>query len=264
MRENTEMHLISKIQLDTFPMFLLMPGCKEPCRIFTSPENKASAQFLSELFRRDDIDDMKSRSLAENGPAIGEIGWLLRVATKSGTSSKRKVMHSGNANSGSSRQDDNPFLLSTTTEGPFTAARSSADTIETGEDIRRKLYQETTMFLVYGQLSDRGKLNRKTGKRDPPTVCFFAHPLVDQASFSEQILLNSRTMEALGHGPDDDDIQPDIDHDNHIQYKDPAVDAIMNGSDDHVNDDGQESGYGSDWIPPFDIKEDDGNYTNTI
>ncbi|KAI8361106.1 hypothetical protein B0O80DRAFT_150134 [Mortierella sp. GBAus27b] len=31
MRENTEMHLISKIQLDTFPMFLLMPGCKEPC-----------------------------------------------------------------------------------------------------------------------------------------------------------------------------------------------------------------------------------------
>lgn len=113
------------------------------------------------------------------------------------------------------------------------------------------------MFLVYGQLSDRGKLNRKTGKRDPPTVCFFAHPLVDQASFSEQILLNSRTMEALGHGPDDDDIQPDIDHDNHIQYKDPAVDAIMNGSDDHVNDDGQESGYGSDWIPPFDIKEDD-------
>jgi hypothetical protein len=33
LRENTEMHLIAKIRLDTFPMFLLMSGCKEPCRM---------------------------------------------------------------------------------------------------------------------------------------------------------------------------------------------------------------------------------------
>ncbi|KAG0348306.1 hypothetical protein BG004_005441 [Podila humilis] len=33
MKEDTEMHLISKIQLTTFPLYLLASGCLCPCRV---------------------------------------------------------------------------------------------------------------------------------------------------------------------------------------------------------------------------------------
>ncbi|KAK3828404.1 MAG: hypothetical protein J3Q66DRAFT_434942 [Benniella sp.] len=251
LRENTEMHLIAKIRLDTFPMFLLMSGCKEPCRIFTSPDSKTSSQFLSELFRHDDIDEMRSRCRAGDGTAVGQTGLLLRVATKSGASTKKKGTFTS-----SLRQDDNPFLSSNTSDGPSTL---STDTTETNEDPRRKLYQDTSMFLVYGLLTDDGRSGRMGSRRDLPTVSFYAHPLTDQVGFSEQMLLNTRTMGNLQRNMDEDksSVDPglsDDDDKDYIQYEDPTVDTIMNGYDD---DEEEASGYESDWTHPLDNEVDD-------
>lgn len=33
-RENVEMHLVARIRICTFPIFLLAPGCAEPCRMY--------------------------------------------------------------------------------------------------------------------------------------------------------------------------------------------------------------------------------------
>jgi hypothetical protein len=32
-KENVEMHLVARIRICTFPIFLLAPGCAEPCRM---------------------------------------------------------------------------------------------------------------------------------------------------------------------------------------------------------------------------------------
>lgn len=120
------------------------------------------------------------------------------------------------------------------------------------------------MFLVYGLLSDDGKSGRKAGKRELPTIAFFAYPLVDQTSFSEQMLLNTRTMGNLQQGaeedrrPADHTLSEEDDNDDYIQYENPAVDSIMNGYDDDDDDDEQESGYESDWTGPFDMEANDG------
>ncbi|KAI1299793.1 hypothetical protein EDD11_006426 [Mortierella claussenii] len=102
-----------------------------------------------------------------------------------------------------------------------------------GYDPRLKLYQETSMFLVYGVLGDKDAVNSSSAV---PTMSFFAYPLVDHAGFSEQMFLNTRYLEQLRQNVDQahtaegllspSDTDPD---DAHIQYDHPMVDSIMNG-----------------------------------
>ncbi|KAF9173955.1 hypothetical protein BGX20_001538 [Mortierella sp. AD010] len=217
MRENTEMHLVAKIRLSSFPFFLLMPGCTEPCRVFASPESKTSADFLKELFDHEDI-----------------IALLLRVASKPGNPSKKKGLLQS-----VSKQDDNPFLQQATRQGG--ASNLSKQVTET-EDPRRKLYQDTSMFLVYGMLVDNNphlatdlENHGKTSHKELPTISFFAYPLVDQTSFSEQILLNTRSLEQIKQDAEDarlsDPLLSGDLKEPYVRYEDPDVDSIMNGSD---------------------------------
>lgn len=96
-------------------------------------------------------------------------------------------------------------------------------------------------------------------RRDLPSVSFYAHPLTDQVGFSEQMLLNTRTMGNLQRNMDKDksSVDPGLSDDirDYVQYEDPTVDTIMNGYDD---DEEEESRYESDWTHPLD-NEVDGN-----
>ncbi|KAG0260077.1 hypothetical protein BG011_002148 [Mortierella polycephala] len=241
--DNTEMHLIAKIQLETFPVFLLAPGCTQPCRVFVSPEFESSALFLRELFSKEEISKLEERTRFSNDQEVGQVSLLLRVTQKPGSAVKRK-----GAMSSLPKEDDNPFLR------PSSASRSTTQTIEetgTCDDPQHRLFQETGMFLVYGTLSSNGGSEvqhdtdfSQADSRDP-TVAFFAYPLVDQANFLEQTLLNSRTLDQLRQDAEENDVADlalSEDTGEFIQFDDPAVDSIMNGSDD-----GSESGYGSDW-----------------
>ncbi|KAG0306122.1 hypothetical protein BGZ98_002938 [Dissophora globulifera] len=219
MRENTEMHLIAKIRLSSFPVCLLMPGCTEPCRVFTSPENKASATCLQELFDHDDIDEMTTRCRAGDGTAVGQIGLLLRLASKPGLNQKRKGMLAGHL-----RQDDNPFLQ----PSRHGHGGSSASTKPT---------------------SDQGK------KDGLPTMSFFAYPLVDQARFSEEVQLNVRAVDRLRQDAEEahkTDLARPAETGKHVIYEDPDVDSIMNGGDG----DGQDSVYRSEWSLSVDMDVD--------
>ncbi|KAF8922940.1 hypothetical protein BGZ58_003559, partial [Dissophora ornata] len=253
MRENTEMHLIAKIRLSSFPIFLLMPGCTEPCRVFTSSESKASAQFLKELFDYDDIEEMKRRCRDGDESVVGQIGLLLRVTSKPGQSTKKKGMLSTLA-----RQDVNPFL-------------QPSGQGEMSDDLKRKVYQETSMFLVYGVLADDEEHShpfnvnsavqgrKSSNKNSLPAISFFAYPLVDQVHFSEQMLLNTRSMDRLKQDAEEarlvDPVQSK-EANTFVQYEDPIVDSIMNGCDD--DDDDQERIYGSEWTcPDMEIDEDE-------
>ncbi|KAF9112705.1 hypothetical protein BGX27_002926 [Mortierella sp. AM989] len=240
MRENTEMHLVAKIRLSSFPLFLLMPRCSEPCRIFTSPESNASADFLKELFDHDDLNEMRGRCQVGDGTAIGQIALLLRVASKPAQSSKKKGLQSS-----VSKQDDNPFLQQTATRQGG-ASNLSKRTADRSEDPRRKFYQDTSMFLVYGMLADNkddninpakdSTHNMKAPHRTLPTISFFAYPLVDHSSFSEQVLLNTRSLEQIKQDAEeawlsDPLLLGDTVDGSHVLYEDPEVDSIMNGTD---------------------------------
>ncbi|KAG0336374.1 hypothetical protein BG000_006631 [Podila horticola] len=61
MKEDTEMHLISKFCLTSFPTYLLAPGCTQPCRVFVDPDAKKSTNFFEDLMDDDDISDMRAR-----------------------------------------------------------------------------------------------------------------------------------------------------------------------------------------------------------
>ncbi|ORZ19186.1 hypothetical protein BCR41DRAFT_421369 [Lobosporangium transversale] len=265
-RENTEMHLIAKIQISSFPIFLLAPGCTEPCRIFTSPESTVSAQYLMELFDQDDIDDMRARCREGGGMAMGQIGLLLRVVKKPGQSSKKKGMLSA-----ASKQDENPFLLSTGNAGTSSPANSTA---EVYEDPRLKLYQETTMFLVYGILDGNSDNNHGyVSETNVPTISFFAYPLVDQVNLSEQIFLNSRSLERLKQDTEaaqfssaDVELFRDniklgasigADAEAYIQYEDPIVNSIMNGSENDDDTNEEDSGHVSHWSAFLDMNVDE-------
>ncbi|KAI7825115.1 hypothetical protein BC939DRAFT_476345 [Gamsiella multidivaricata] len=247
MKENTEMHVIAKISLSNFPFSLLMPGCPEPCRVFVSPESKTSAQFLSEIFDRDDIMDMEMRYCENDGQAVGQIGLLLRLASKSGSNTKRKGMLSNLA-----KQDDNPFLQPSTQEEASGVSKTATDTCD---DHRRKIYQETSMFLVYGVLVDNDQEQDSLESNGRlRTMCFYAYPLVDHEKFLEVVLLNVRSLDRLKQ--EAEDVQLDHhtlseDPETYIQYEDPVKNSIMNGCDNE-----QETGYESDWVSAFDMEVD--------
>ncbi|KAF9348599.1 hypothetical protein BGX26_012999 [Mortierella sp. AD094] len=181
---------------------------------------------------------MKARCQAGDGTAIGQIALLLRVASRPAHPSKKKGLLQS-----VSKQDDNPFLQQTTRQGG--ASNLSKRVTEIPEDPRRKLYQDTSMFLVYGMLMGNKDDNpylamdlehsRKTSHKELPTISFFAYPLVDQTSFSEQILLNTRSLEQIKQDAEDarlsDPLLSGDPNEPYVRYEDPDVDSIMNGSD---------------------------------
>ncbi|KAF8934332.1 hypothetical protein BGZ47_010421 [Haplosporangium gracile] len=245
-KENVEMHLVARIRICTFPVFLLAPGCAEPCRIFTSPDSQASSQFLTEMLNDEDIVYMKEQSAAGIEIAMGSIGLLLRVAPKQGQVGKKK-----SALASSLKQEINPFMM------PVALGSSSdepkADSEFTGEKTgsQRKLFQETSMFLVYGALV---KEKQPTGRHAEPIISFFAYPLVDQASLMDHILLNTRSLDRMKQETEKADLEPERVAEDFVSYDDPVVDSIMNGCDSE-----QESGYSSDRITrkDMDLDEDD-------
>ncbi|KAF9184185.1 hypothetical protein BGZ51_003503 [Haplosporangium sp. Z 767] len=250
--DNTEMHLIAKIQLGTFPVFLLAPGCIQPYHVFVSPEFESSTLFLRELFSKEESSKLEERARLSNDQEVGQVGLLLRVTQKPGSAVKRKGVMSSLP-----KEDDNPFLR------PSSASRSTAQTMEETEmcdDPQHRLFHETSMFLVYGALSNNSgsevqhDTNFSQADNRDPTVSFFAYPLVDQAKFLEQTLLNSRTLNQLRQDAEENDaadLALSEDTGEFVQFDDPAIDSIMNGGDD-----GSESGYGSGWALHTDIDID--------
>ncbi|KAF9124282.1 hypothetical protein BGW39_008315 [Mortierella sp. 14UC] len=247
-KENIEMHLVARIRICTFPIFLLAPGCVEPCRIFTSPDSKTSAQFLTEMLNDEDIAYMKEQLAAGVETAMGSIGLLLRVAPKQGQIGKKKAMSTN-----SLRQEINPFMMPVAL-GPL-GDNAKTDPVPTEENTgsQRKLFQETSMFLVYGALV---KDKQPTNRHAEPVVSFFAYPLVDQASLMDHILLNSRSLDQMKQRIEKAEVEPKRTGalEDFVSYDDPMVDSIMNGCDSE-----QESGYSSDRASRknMDVDEDD-------
>ncbi|KAG0269297.1 hypothetical protein BGZ95_002131, partial [Linnemannia exigua] len=251
-KENVEMHLVARIRICTFPIFLLAPGCAEPCRIFTSPDSQTSAQYLTEILNDEDIAYMQEQLAAGVETAMGSIGLLLRVAPKQGQIGKRKTVSTN-----SLRQEINPFMMPVAV-GP-SGEETKADPIPTEDKAgsQRRLFQETNMFLVYGALV---KDKQPTSRHVEPIVSFFAYPLVDQASLMDHILLNTRSLERMKQETDKAGVEAKPEPagagsvDDFVSYDDPIVDSIMNGCDSE-----HESGYSSDRASPknMDVDEDD-------
>ncbi|KAF9330617.1 hypothetical protein BGZ91_000081 [Linnemannia elongata] len=246
-RENVEMHLVARIRICTFPIFLLAPGCAEPCRIFTSPDSQASSQFLTEMLNDEDIAYMKEQSMAGIETAMGSIGLLLRVAPKIGPIGKKKGASTNNL-----KQEINPFMMPVTL-GPSDDEPKTDPVASTGEKTgsQRKLFQETSMFLVYGALV---KEKQPTGRHAEPIISFFAYPLVDQASLMDHILLNTRSFDRMKQETEKTEVKQEKVAEDFVSYDDPVVDSIMNGCDSE-----QESGYSSDRATrkDIDLDEDD-------
>ncbi|KAG0319257.1 hypothetical protein BGZ97_002491 [Linnemannia gamsii] len=245
-KENVEMHLVARIRICTFPIFLLAPGCAEPCRIFTSPDSQASSQFLAEMLNDEDIAFMREQSSAGVETAMGSIGLLLRVAPKHAQIGKKK-----SAPTNCLKQEINPFMMPVAL-GPL-GSESKTDLAPTGEKTgsQRKLFQETSMFLVYGALV---KEKQPTGRHAEPIVSFFAYPLVDQASLMDHILLNTRSLDRMKQETAKAEVEPERAVEDFVSYDDPVVDSIMNGCDSE-----HESGYSSDRAArkDMDLDEDD-------
>ncbi|KAF9911516.1 hypothetical protein EC991_003318 [Linnemannia zychae] len=234
-KEKIDMHLVARIRICTFPIFLLAPGCAEPCRIFTSPDSQIAAQFLTEMLNDEDIAYMKEQLDAGVETAMGSIGLLLRVAPKQGQIGKKKGVSTN-----SLRQEINPFIMPVPL-GP-SSEDAEADHVPTEENAesQRKLFQETSMFLIYGALV---KDKQPTSRHAEPVVSFFAYPLVDQASLMDHILLNSRSLDQMKQKIDraNTEVEGTDAGEDYVKYDDPVVDSIMNGCDSE-----QESGYSSD------------------
>lgn len=115
---------------------------------------------------------------------------------------------------------------------------------------QRKLFQETSMFLVYGALV---KENQPASRHAEPIVSFFAYPLVDQASLMDHILLNTRSLDRMKQETEKADVEPERVVEDFVSYDDPVVDSIMNGCDSE-----HESGYSSDRAARKDMDLDEG------
>ncbi|KAG0287191.1 hypothetical protein BGZ96_008870 [Linnemannia gamsii] len=233
-KENVEMHLVARIRICTFPIFLLAPGCVEPCRIFTSPDSQASSQFLTEILNDEDIVYMREQFAAGVETAMGSIGLLLRVAPKHAQVGKKRSTLTN-----SLKQEINPFMMPVAL-GPTGDEPKVNLVAPTGEKTgsQRKLFQETSMFLVYGALV---KDNQPASRHAEPIVSFFAYPLVDQASLMDHILLNTRSLDRMKQETEKAGVEPERLVEDFVSYDDPVVDSIMNGCDSE-----HESGYSSD------------------
>ncbi|KAK3824113.1 MAG: hypothetical protein JOS17DRAFT_268743 [Linnemannia elongata] len=190
---------------------------------------------------------MKEQSAAGVETAMGSIGLLLRVAPKQGPIGKKKGASTNNL-----KQEINPFMMPVTL-GPSDDEPKS-DPVAPAEEktgSQRRLFQETSMFLVYGALV-KGK--QPTSRHAEPIISFFAYPLVDQASLMDHILLNTRSLERTKRETEKGEVKQEKVEEDFVSYDDPVVDSIMNGCDSE-----QESGYSSDQATrkDMDLDEDD-------
>ncbi|KAG0210526.1 hypothetical protein BGX33_004843 [Mortierella sp. NVP41] len=241
-KESMEMHLVARIRICTFPIFLLAPGCTRPCRIFTSPDSQTSSQYLRDLLNDEDIAYMKEQSAAGVETAMGSIGLLLRVAPKQGQVGRKKSALTSNL-----KQEANPFMMPVAL-GP-SGEDVKADSAGDKSGSQRRLFQETTMFLVYGALV---KEMQRSGRLAEPIISFFAYPLVDQASLMDHMLLNTRSLARLKQDTEKAGMESGRTAEDFVSYDDPVVDSIMNGCDSE-----QESGYSSDRAIRGDMDLDD-------
>ncbi|KAF9372028.1 hypothetical protein CPB97_001513 [Podila verticillata] len=226
MKEDTEMHLISKFHLTSFPTYLLAPGCTQPCRVFVDPGARESTSFLEDLMDDNDISDMRARfQLGESKP-IGRIGLLMSVVSKSNPNAKRKTYPSV------SKLEDNPFFNGST---PADALETLA--VEMKGEVQKKILQESSMFLIYATLDNGDDLDFSDNRSDAsghtatiPTISYYAYPLVDPSQLLGMTLLNPRMMDMVQQtgptaataltGPSD-----------YCEDDDPMVESILNGND---------------------------------
>ncbi|KAF9372982.1 hypothetical protein CPC16_002101 [Podila verticillata] len=229
MKEDTEMHLISKFHLTSFPTYLLAPGCTQPCRVFVDPGAKESTSFFEDLMDDNDISDMRARfQLGESKP-IGRIGLLMSVVSKSNPNAKRKTFPSV------SKQEDNPFLNGNT---PADALESSA--VEMKGEMQKKILQESSMFLIYAALDNGDDLDFSDNRYDAfeasghtattPTISYYAYPLVDPSQLLGMTLLNPGMIDMVQQtGPT---VATALTGSSgYCEDDDPMVESILNGND---------------------------------
>lgn len=226
---------------------------------------------------------MKEQSAAGVETAMGSIGLLLRVAPKQGPVGKKKSVSTNNM-----KQEVNPFMMPVALgpsddepkiypgkEMPCTlnSARKNIQFVYSLEILiltchvfmfllhvvapteektgsQRKLFLETSMFLVYGALV---KEKQPTSRHAEPIISFFAYPLVDQASLMDHILLNTRSLDRMKQEAEKMKVKQEKVAEDFVSYDDPVVDSIMNGCDSE-----QESGYSSDQATRKDMDLDEG------
>ncbi|KAG0030481.1 hypothetical protein BGZ82_007418 [Podila clonocystis] len=234
MKENTEMHLISKFHLTSFPTYLLALGCTRPCRVFVDPDAKESTSFFEDLMDDDDISDMRARfQLGESKP-IGRIGLLMSVVSKSNSSAKKKAFPSS-----VSKQEDNPFLNGTPAVAPKLPC-STFDPADMKEEAQKKLLQESSMFLIYAALDNGDDLDFSDNQRDAfdasghtttiPVISYYAYPLTDPSQLMGMTLLNPGMLDMYQQTGSTAAMESLTDSVGYLEDDDPLVESILNGN----------------------------------
>ncbi|KAF9160913.1 hypothetical protein DFQ26_005051 [Actinomortierella ambigua] len=173
-----EMHVIAKIELSTFPSYLLdihhQYGAYE---VFVSSNSTEAIHYFRGIFGQSDhfdIDDLEHRT-DTHGALLGSKGLLVRAVCKPQTTGLGRSVSFA----------DTP-VVSTPVNAP-----------------QKPLIQDTQMFLVYGVL-DTVKSASMDSREDTgldtsegSAVSLYAYPLVDHARFSAQSLFNQPVMDRL-------------------------------------------------------------------
>ncbi|KAG0050481.1 hypothetical protein BGZ83_004722 [Gryganskiella cystojenkinii] len=176
--EGTSMHVVSKIQMSTFPPFLLRPDI-EPCRV--CPITKQSRTYFRRLLDEETVLDALARSMSSgDGSALADVGILVRAVAEKTKKSKKKLtlmeailsqsatLRNGNGNSNDDKET------------------TSIDTAVTENTRKRMIYEKTLIFLISASVT--------MNEAGLPSVSFHAHPLLDYSAFTKTILHGSQSL----------------------------------------------------------------------
>ncbi|KAG0237506.1 hypothetical protein BGW42_000716 [Actinomortierella wolfii] len=201
-----EMHVIAKIELLTFPSYLLdihhQYGAYE---VYVSSNSTDTINYLQGVFGDVDLDGINESSDTPHA-LLGNKGLLVRAVEKPQTGALGRL--------GSSTTND-----------------SHASVIKGSQ-----------MFLVYSLLGT----SSSNMARDDGTISLYAYPLVDHAHFSAQSLYNQPVMERLEaeymeqqqrrweclHQQTEDKKLESPEPSDLVDLDDPEIDMILNGAQD--------------------------------
>ncbi|GJJ74533.1 hypothetical protein EMPS_06891 [Entomortierella parvispora] len=163
MSEGTSMQVVSRIQLATFPSFLLRSDVK-PCLV----------AYFRGLLDEDTVFDALARSVSsDNGSALADVGLIVRVLAEKTKKPKKKLTLM------EAILQQRATLRNNQKENPSFEPISD-------DDLKQKIiYQKTTTFLICGSV--------RQGTGGVPTLSYKAHPLVDYGSITKTILLSSQS-----------------------------------------------------------------------